>query len=147
MKDSDIILFGYKVLSYIGIRNTYSYKYTPSIDNTVSIKETNPHTNIIIKDFIYLTNQYLENTNIRIWDKEAFSMAVVFEVLEHYNYKFNPINILNDFDISLDRVDKHSYRIRQFAKLNYWKDNPEYWDNKLKENIKLKEVKNGKRSK
>ena len=58
---------------------------------------------------------------------KVISLSIVSEVLEHYSISFNLIDLLKQYDISLDEFDRMNDRIRIWAKKNYWKDNIEYY--------------------
>ena len=137
MIDIDISLIGQDILSFIGITDTYRYSVVYDEETGTVVKSSNPKLNIIKQDFLYLMKKYLSHMEKRVYDKEALSLALVVEVLEHHNFKYNLNELLSSFDISLDRFDIHSYRVREFAKKYYWKDGVDYWKENLSRNVKI----------
>lgn len=93
---------------------------------------------IIRRELEEFVDSYLfSNEYIRPRSLEALATAIVAEILEHHNIKYNLKDLLSIFNISLNTFDNISYNVRMWAKQYYWKDSKIYWE------IKLREVKNG----
>ena len=58
---------------------------------------------------------------------KVISLAIIAEVLEHYNISYDLVSLLKAYDISLNAFDNMSYRIREWARKNYWRDSITYF--------------------
>ena len=138
----------YMVKLYRTKRNIYEVsRYASLILNYLNIDTSNLnlYNAIDIDDLMMIDvskdSRYIRNEVMNMIDKylnsddyipypyayKVISLSIVSEVLEHYDISFDIIDLLKQYNISLDEFDKMNDRIRLWAKKNYWKDNIEYY--------------------
>jgi len=120
------------ILGYLDIETNY----IPSIQEFILSNGSEKLVINVIGDKRYIHNEinkfiskYIHSEDYQPFpfSYKTIALAITAEVLEHYGISFDLIQILKEFEISLDEFDKMSDRVRQWAKKNYWTDSIDYY--------------------
>ena len=117
------------ILNYLNIDTTnFKIFNAISIDDSLVLDVSNDN-RYIRNETLNMIERYIESDDYTPYpySYKVISLSIVSEVLEHYNISFNIIDLLKQYNISLDEFDKMNDRIRIWARKNYWKDNLEYY--------------------
>ena len=128
----NIKLKGTEILDEMGLGSAIQFDKT-SDDDADFVRQKRILTTYK-QDFFNIVDRFCsdKHNNSKSLSVNGLAIAIVWEIIGHYNIRYDLQSYLERYNVSFKTFNKYYKEINKWCSKNYWKDNQEYWIEKMK---------------